>query len=71
MQTKNLNLDQPLLKDTKGAAKFLCTTPGALRVRVHRREISFRKISRRLYFYVPDLIKWIESLPGACVDEVI
>jgi len=38
---------------------------------VRRRQIPYRRRGRKIIFLKSDLIKWVESLPGVSVEEVL
>ena len=57
--------------DVPGAAELLGTTPKAVRQRVARRMIPFRKWGGRICFVRAELDSFIASLPGCDLEEAI
>jgi excisionase family DNA binding protein len=51
------------------AANYLGLTEKALRKRVERREIPFRRAGRKLVFDLLELDQWFENLPGTTLQE--
>ena len=58
-----------LLLDVRGAAALLGTTERALRARVSRRVVPFRKFSGRIVFLRTELEQFLTNLPGCSLDE--
>ena len=52
-------------------AAFLGMTPKALRKRVERRTISFRRAGKRLLFNLVELEAWVSELPGVTAEEAL
>ena len=57
------------ITDVPGAAEFLGTTEKAVRQRVARRMIPFRKWGGRLLFVTAELESFVNSLPGCTLEE--
>jgi len=55
--------------DVRGAADLLGCTPKAIRKRVERRLIPFRKWGGRLLFKMTELEDFIAALPGCTLEE--
>ena len=53
------------------AANYLGLTEKALRKRVERREIPFRRVGRKLVFDLLELDQWFATLPGTTLQEAI
>jgi hypothetical protein len=53
------------------AAAFLGMTTKAIRKRVERRTIPFRRAGKRLIFDLAELEKWATGFPGVSLDEAI
>jgi excisionase family DNA binding protein len=49
------------LLNIAGASKYLNLSPSAIYSLVHRREISYMKRARRLYFSKDELRQWVED----------
>lgn len=47
--------------DTQGVADYLGVSQQAIRMRVHRRQMPFILIGRRLYFDLRELDKWMQQ----------
>jgi len=45
-------------------SSFLKTTPKAIRNKVMRRQIPFRKLAGRVVFIEDEILTWIEKAPG-------
>jgi len=54
----------------KETSNFLKTTPKAIRNKVMRRQIPFRKLAGRVVFIEDEIIAWIESAPGVTLAEI-
>jgi len=57
--------------DVHGAAELLGCTPKAIRKRVERRMIPFKKWGGRICFVRTELDSFISSLPGCDLDEAV
>lgn len=55
--------------DVRGAADLLGCTPKAIRKRVERRMIPFRRWGGRLLFRTTELESFIAALPGCTLEE--
>ena len=55
--------------DVRGAAELLGCTPKAIRKRVERRMIPFRRWGGRLVFRTTELESFIAALPGCTLEE--
>ena len=53
------------------AAVFLGMTQKALRKRVERKTIPFRRAGKRLIFDLAELQEWVASLPGVTTEEAL
>jgi excisionase family DNA binding protein len=53
------------------AANYLGLTEKALRKRVERREIPFRRAGRKLVFDLLELDQWFANLPGTTLQEAM
>lgn len=51
----------PIYLKIDKAASFLSLTPNALRVMVHKNQISYIKKQGKIYFNKTELIEWLES----------
>lgn len=63
LQNRGLSVvtdDQPYLSLDK-AAEFISSTPNALRLMVHKRQIPHIKKQNKLFFRRADLVDWFES----------
>jgi excisionase family DNA binding protein len=54
-----------------GAAALLGISEKALRARVARRSVPFRRLGRRIVFMESELAEFVRSLDGVRVDEAI
>jgi hypothetical protein len=52
-------------------AKFLKCTPRAVRNKVMRRQIPFRKVAGRIVFIANEIVTWIEKAPGVSVNDCL
>ena len=59
------------LLDVPHGAAFLGVTPRALRARVARHQVPFRKMGGRVVFVRSELEKFIETLEGCTVAEAL
>ena len=59
------------LLDIAQGAEFLGITQRALRARVARHQVPFRKMGGRVVFVRVELEKWIEALEGCDVKEAL
>ena len=57
--------------DVRGAATLLGYTEKALRSRVDRRLIPFRRDGRRIVFLRAELLEWLDTLPGCTAAEAL
>lgn len=57
--------------DTKSAAAYLGTTPGAIYASVARRLIPYRRFGRKVVFDKVELDAYIKALEGVSVDEAV
>jgi hypothetical protein len=57
--------------DVAGAAELLDVTPKAIRARVARRCIPFRKFGGRIMFNRAELRDFFEKLPGVSIGEAL
>jgi hypothetical protein len=55
---------------TKDAAQFLRLTQPALRNRVYRNAIPYRRVGGRLIFIKSELERWIREAPGLSCDDL-
>jgi len=58
-----------VLLDVTSAAKLLGLTPKALRRRIDRRTIPFKKLGRRIMFVQEELWEFIATLEGCSCEE--
>jgi hypothetical protein len=52
-------------------ANFLKCTPRAVRNKVMRRQIPFRKVAGRIVFIEDELASWIQSAPGMTLKDCL
>ncbi len=57
--------------DIVAGAGFLGISDKALRGRVSRRQIPFRRLNGRIVFRTRDLEAWLDALPGVTVEEAL
>lgn len=60
---------QTQVLDVVEAANLLGTTPKAVRQRVARRTLPFRKLGGRIIFLKEQLEEFVRDLPGCSVEE--
>ena len=58
-----------MILDVPGAAKLLGTTPKAVRQRLARNMIPYRKWGGRIHFIRSELESFIAALPGCTLEE--
>ena len=61
--------DAARLLSVKEAAEFLGTSERALRARINRRAVPFRKWGGKVILTRQDLEKFVDSLPAGCSLE--
>ena len=59
-----------LLIDINELSRRTPWNPGAIRNRVYRRQIPYRKIGGRLYFEPEEIEKWLKTLEGLDAKEI-
>ena len=57
--------------DVKNAARLLGLTEKAVRARVARRQVPFRRLGGRVLFNRHELGQWLEKLDGCGVGEAL
>ena len=60
-----------LLLDVAGASALLGMTPKAIRGRVERRLLPYRRLQGRVVFVKAELLEYLEALDGVTVEEAI
>lgn len=60
-----------VMLDVKSASDFLGETEKAIRARVARRMIPFRRLGRRIIFLRTELEAWLAALEGCSLDEAL
>lgn len=64
-------MPNPELLTVTTAAEFLGTTEKALRARVDRKQIPFRKWRGKIVFIRGELEEYFHSLPGCSLEEAL
>jgi hypothetical protein len=59
------------MMDVSTAAYFLGTSPKAVRAKVERRLIPFRRCAGRIVFLRRELEAWMDALDGCPLDEAL
>jgi hypothetical protein len=59
------------LLDVKGAARLYGISPSALRCKVWRRTVPFRKWNGRVVFLRKELERFLMKLPGCTLEEAV
>ena len=52
-------------------SSFLKTTPKAVRNKVMRKQIPFRKVAGRIVFIEDEIKIWVENAPGFTLEECL
>ncbi len=60
-----------MVLDIRSAAQLLGTSEKAVRARISRRVLPFRRLGGRIVFMKDDLTAFINHLPGIGVDEAL
>jgi excisionase family DNA binding protein len=64
-------MKESLLLSVREAAAFLGMTQDALRARIKRRVVPFRRLGGRVIFLRSELEQYIARLPGVDTDEAL
>ena len=67
---KDPNASETEILITEGAADFLKTSPAAIRNKVLRGQIPYRKRAGRLYFLKNELKAWVDRGPGLRLEDL-
>ena len=51
-------------------AQFLRCTPKALRNKVMRKQIPYKKLAGRIVFLEAEILEWIENAPGVSLSDL-
>lgn len=51
-------------------AQFLRCTPKALRNKVTRKQIPYKKLAGRIVFLEAEILEWIENAPGVSLSDL-
>lgn len=62
--------DQEVL-DVAACAALLGMTEKAIRLRVDRRQLPFRRFGRRIIFLRSELLRYLDTLPGCRPQETL
>lgn len=65
----DLSRNETLLVDVVEAATLLGMTPKAIRQRVARRLLPFRRLGSRIVFLRSELVQFLAACPGCSVEE--
>ena len=57
--------------NVKDLAKYLGTSPCAIRHMVLRGQVPYRKPAGRIYFLPDEIQEWMKRSPGKTIDEVL
>jgi excisionase family DNA binding protein len=57
--------------DVAGAARLLGLTEKAVRARVARRQLPYRRFGYRILFSHQQLTEWLDKLPGVGLSEAL
>lgn len=66
--TRQTSTDQQALSVVE-VANLVGTTPKAIRQRIARRTLPFRKLGGRIIFFKNELEEFLRDLPGCSVEE--
>ena len=56
--------------DMKRATEILGKTEGAIRKGIERKQIPYRRLGRRIFFFEEELYGLFESAPGVPLSEI-
>lgn len=57
--------------DVTACAAFLGTTEKAIRARIDRRQLPFRRFGRRIIFFRSELLRYLDALPGCRPSDTL
>jgi len=63
-------MKQTEILNTKSAGDLLDCSEGAIRIRVYRKQLPFRKIGGRLFFLRDELMQFVHTAPGLRLADV-